>query len=209
MATNKRKCKNCFNVFEKQRSLQYCCSMICAIEHQKKMKKKLELSDWKKRKENIKESLQTLSDLKRILQDDINRLVRMIDYDQLCISSQRRPIKRNAGHYYSVGAHPELRYNLLNIFLQSEHDNSHLSGNLLQYRENVKLLFGKKFLSELESLPSVHKSINLTKDDIKEFIKATREVIKLHLTNYPDVKLGNEKRIELRRQYNELIGIYK
>jgi Bacteriophage Lambda NinG protein len=183
--------------------------MICAIEHQNKMKKKLELSDWKKRKENIKESLQTLSDLKRILQDDINRLVRMIDYDQLCISSQRRPIKRNAGHYYSVGAHPELRYNLLNIFLQSEHDNSHLSGNLLQYRENVKLLFGKKFLSELESLPSVHKSINLTKDDIKEFIKATREVIKLHLTNYPDVKLGNEKRIELRRQYNELIGIYK
>ena len=38
MATNKRKCKNCFQVFEKQRSLQYCCSMICAIEHQNKMK---------------------------------------------------------------------------------------------------------------------------------------------------------------------------
>jgi Bacteriophage Lambda NinG protein len=209
MATNKRKCKNCFNVFEKQRSLQYCCSMICAIEHQNKMKKKLELSDWKKRKENIKESLQTLSDLKRILQDDINRLVRMIDYDQLCISSQRRPIKRNSGHYYSVGAHPELRYNLLNIFLQSEHDNSYLSGNLLQYRENLKLLFGKKFLYELEYLPSVYKSLNLSKEEIKEATKATREVIKLHLTNYPDVKLGNEKRIELRRQYNELIGIYK
>lgn len=208
MATNKRKCKNCFNVFEKQRSLQYCCSMLCAIEHQKKLKKKLELSDWKKRKENIKESLQTLSDLKKILQDDINRLVRMIDYDQLCISSQRTPNKRNAGHYYSVGAHPSLRYNLLNIFLQSEHDNSHKSGNLLEYRENIKFIFGKKFLYELESLPSIYKSINLTKDEIKGYIKATREVIKLHLTNYPDVKLGNDKRIELRKEYNKLIGIY-
>lgn len=209
MATNKRKCKNCFQVFEKQRSLQYCCSMLCAIEHQNKMKKRLELSDWKKRKENIKESLQTLSDLKKILQDDINKLVRIIDYGQLCISSQRVPIKRNSGHFYSVGAHPELRYNLLNIFLQSEHDNNYLSGNLLQYRENIKLLFGKKFLYELESLPSIYKSLQLSKDEIKEATKKTREVIKIHLENYPDVKLGNDKRILLRVEYNKLIGIYK
>ena len=209
MATNKRKCKNCFKVFEKQRPLQYCCSMLCAIEHQKTLKKKNDLSDWKKRKENMKESLQTLSDLKKILQTEINRLIRMIDYGQLCISSQRVPLKANAGHYFSVGAHPSLRYNLLNIFLQSEHDNSFLSGNLLEYRENVKVYFGKKFLKELEELPLLYKSLNLTKEEVKEAIKATREVIKLHLENYPNVKLGHDKRIELRKHYNELIGIYK
>ena len=209
MATNKRKCKNCLNVFEKQRPLQYCCSMMCAIEHQNNLKKKLELSHWKKRKENIKESLQTLSDLKKILQDDINRLARMIDYDQLCISSQRTPNKRNAGHYYSVGAHPSLRYNLLNIFLQSEHDNSHKSGNLLEYRENIKIIFGEKFLNELESLPLTYKSLQLSKEDVKESIKSTREIIKLHLSNYSNVKLSHKKRIELRKEYNQLIGIYK
>ena len=208
MATNKRKCKNCFKVFEKIRPLQYCCDYKCALEYQNKLKVKKEFTEWKKRKENLKEETQTLSDLKKKLQNEINRLVRIIDYGQLCISSNRIPKKCNAGHFYSVGAYPALRYNLLNIFVQSEHDNSYLSANILKYRENLELKFGIAILNKIEQLPLKYPELHITKNEIKKHLPIVRDLIKLHLSMYDKVLLSNEQRIELRIAYNKIIRIY-
>ena len=92
----------------------------------------------------------------------------MRDKNLLCISCQKPPKKRNAGHYRSVGACPELRFEELNCHMQCEHCNTYLSGNLIEYRKNLILKIG---VEKVEFLESKHEPKKYTIDEIKE-IKA-------------------------------------
>ena len=60
MATNKRKCKQCGEVFEKKQPLQYVCSPICAINYAKKKEK----AKWQKEKKKRLIDLESLSGIK-------------------------------------------------------------------------------------------------------------------------------------------------
>jgi predicted nucleic acid-binding Zn ribbon protein len=205
----KRNCLVCKNRFEKKQPLQFVCSYECAIIHSQNQKVKKEKKEWNNRKALLKKQTTKHSTLLQLLQKEINTLVRTIDYGQLCISSQRIPLKKNAGHFFSVGSHPSLRYNLLNIFLQSEHDNSHLSGNALNYRIQLKELFGSDLLDEVENLPLKYRVLKLQVDEIYSLIDKVRNLVKSHKSNYKDVVLSNDERIFLRKKYNLILGIYK
>lgn len=208
MSLNKRNCKNCGVNFQKSKPLQYCCSVKCSIEYAKRLDVKKNHKEWLSRKSKLKESVKTRSDINRELQSYINELVRLIDFGQLCISSQRTPIKCNAGHFYSVGAHPQIRFNLFNIFLQSEKDNSYLSGNQIEYMNNLELIFGSEVQAKILKLPLQCKELSFNKHDLQKAIDNTKECIAYHKKNYLDIKISSEMRLKLRSDYQTKIGLY-
>ena len=131
---------------------------------------------WEKRKRQVKEELQTIQDLVKIAQQVFNAYIRKRDEGNKCISCYRVPVKKNAGHFYSSGGHWSVRFDERNVHLQCEHCNTFLSGNLINYREN---LIKKLGYDEFERLSSeAMKTRNFTKDELKEIIKTYKQKIK-------------------------------
>lgn len=131
-----RTCKNCKTKFEPQyNSVQSVCSFECALEDGKKNRDK----KWKKEKKVRSEALKTNSDYVRELQVIFNKFIRLRDKDNGCISCNK-PLssKYDAGHYYSTGSYPELRFNENNVHAQCVFCNQHKHGNLLEYRIQLK-----------------------------------------------------------------------
>jgi hypothetical protein len=164
-----------------------------------------------KRKENkakLKE-LENLSYWKKILQAQVNLIVRLIDKGCNCISSGR-PYKDTdeCGHMSSRGSNPALQFNLFNMYSQSVADNNHLSGNLLEYREMLeKLNLYDLYLEQKRKYPT----LKITKEEIKEAIQNAKSVIlELKMLNQEELlPRTTEKRVELRLKYQKRLNIYK
>lgn len=200
-----RKCKNCKEVFEKQKPLQFVCSPKCAIEYSSKKQKEKREKQWKARKKEIKESLLTTKDYYKILQSLINKAVRTIDQNFTCISCGTTKGQMHAGHFHSIGAHPKLRFHLLNNFKQCATCNNHLSGNLLEYRKNLFELFGEAILSDLRNeINKNHTRLPKQPEKLRDLIKTMRNELK---TLKP--ALTNEERMKKRIELNETLNIYK
>lgn len=181
-----RRCKNkcgaelqpttkCADIVEKKGY----CSIKCLAEHQKNKriakKQKDERAELKKRKEKLK----TKSDYAGEAQAAFNAYIRERDKGQLCISCQKPPKKKNAGHYRSVGACPELRFEELNVHLQCEHCNTYLSSNAIEYRINLVKKIGLEYVEWLEGPhPPKKYTIEDLKQIKKEYKRKLRELIK-------------------------------
>jgi len=205
-------CKVCKTKYTPVKPLQQVCNPLCAIEYSKIHLPKVKMTEANnKRKENKAKlkDLENLSYWKKILQAQINSIVRLIDKDCPCISSGR-PYRTDdqAGHFYSVGSTPALRFNLLNLWSQSIRDNMHNSGNLLNYREQL-VKFDIIDLVETERLK--YQTLKLSIDEIKEAIIKTKIVKKLMIDKNNDVfnPRSVTKRVELRIEFNRFIEIYK
>jgi hypothetical protein len=81
----------------------------------------------------------------------------------------------NAGHYRTVGSSPELRFNEENCHIQCEHCNSHLSGNIIEYR---KRLIAKIGIDRVEWIEGKHEPLKLSIDEIITLIAFYKEKIK-------------------------------
>ena len=80
-----------------------------------------------------------------------NAYIRLRDNDRNCISCGRRHEGQyHAGHYRTVGANPELRFNERNCHKQCAPCNNHLSGNLVNYRINLIANYSVEFVAFLE-----------------------------------------------------------
>jgi len=171
-----KKCKMCKQVFQPERAMQPCCSVKCAItkvQSDKKIKAKKELAQ---RKENIKSKAQWL----REAQKEFNAYIRLRDANKPCISCQRNHQGQyHAGHYRSVGACPELRFEELNVHKQCAPCNNHLSGNIGEYRINLVKLIG---VNKVEWLEGKHEPLKLSIDDAKA-IKAKYKLKQKELKN--------------------------
>jgi hypothetical protein len=168
-----KKCRICREPFEPFNSLQVACSTVCAITVAKgqaaKETKKREKAERKELRER-KQALKSRGDWLREAQQAFNRYIRARDHGKACISCGRSTgAKVNAGHYLTVGAHPELRFEPLNCHLQCEHCNCYLSGNLIRYRQRLIEVIGQDMVDWLEG-PHDPKKYSI--EDIKE-IKAT------------------------------------
>lgn len=160
-----KKCKVCKETFQPERNLQPCCSIKCAIAKVKIDKAAKAKKDAAQRKQDIKPRAQWL----REAQKEFNAYIRLRDKDKPCISCQRHHKGQyHAGHYRSVGACPELRFNELNVRKQCAPCNNHLSGNIGEYRINLVKLIG---VENVEWLEGSHEPLKLSIDDIKS-IKA-------------------------------------
>ena len=162
MGLNKRKCKQCGEVFQKKQPLQFVCSPICSIEYAKKQRKKADKIEWQKRKKAIKEKLKTKQNYENELQVVFNTFIRWRDQNQNCISCDK-PTKGkcDAGHYFPVGSYKNLRFNESNVHKQCVHCNQHKHGNLNEYTINLPIRIGQERFDALlkERLVNRHYSI--------------------------------------------------
>lgn len=167
-APKPRKCRcGCGKVFTPQRPLQTVAEPSCAVSLIEKRKAKEQEKQEKIERQQVKErkvKLKSKSQWANEAQAAFNAFIRERDKGLPCISSGRFTGKMNAGHYLSRGAHPELRFNEDNCHLQSEKDNSYLSGNQVDYRKG---LIAKIGLERVEALEGQHPPARYTIDDLK------------------------------------------
>jgi len=200
-----RKCllKSCRDKFTPLRNGQTVCSAECGYKYAQEQKEK----SWKKQKSETKDKMKTHSDWCNELQPRINLIARLIDKDQPCISSLRMEGKMAGGHRFSVGAHPSLRFNLLNIHQQSFKDNSHLSGNPDGYDHGLSCVYSDTYLEMVHELPKKYPLLKLT---IPELIAANSKAKKIvNELKKLDMVYPPEVRILLRLKYNDRLAIYK
>ncbi len=157
--------KGCRNKYWPANSFHVACCPMCAIRITKQ-------------KKQAKEKVKRVADKQRLLelkpasywvkkaQKATNAYIRERDKDEPCISCGRyHQGKWNAGHLMSCGARPELRFHPSNIHKQCEPCNSHLSGNIVNYRPRLIEKVGLEMVEHLENFNGVQR---LTIDDVQE-----------------------------------------
>lgn len=177
-----KKCRNCGNRFEPRFNTleKFCwnpeCKTIDAMEKLEKLKQtqKRESNDRLKR---LKNELKTRSTLKNELQRIFNQFIRIRDQHEPCISCGcKLPEKYDAGHFYSVGSYPNLRFNELNVHAQCVECNHHKCGNVHEYRIGLIQRIGLDQMDQLEQIKN--HPLRLSKPEIMELVKIYRSKIR-------------------------------
>lgn len=212
------RCKHCLTKFViKSFNQKFCmqtdecqsAAIKFVLDNNRRLAEKKEKKDWVEQKKVLIEKTKNLSSYKKDLELEINGIVRLIDKGHECISGgfEWGKYKVHAGHLYSVGGSPSIRFNLLNIFGQSEHDNLHLHGNGAVYLERVKVIFGKEVFDEISDLRHTYPELKANIPEIKQAIFVAKQIRKSIIKM--DTFFETEERINLRRTYNKMIGLYK
>jgi hypothetical protein len=124
----------------------------------------------------MRERQKSISQWRRELQQVFNKYIRERDKGKGCIScGAKLQGKYDAGHYYSVGSYPNLRFSESNCHGQCVHCNQHKHGNLLEYQIGILKRIGKHGLEELQELRN--EPLRLSLDEIK--IKINQYKIKI------------------------------
>lgn len=191
-APKPKKCKNpaCGISFPPQRLGQAVCSPKCALAmapaNTEKARKAIAQRD-RREIQVRKEKLKTRADHLREAQAAVNEYVRLRDAHLPCISCDSMPndndlmtgSRWDAGHYRSVGACLELRFEPLNIHRQCVKCNRNLSGNAVEYRIRLVQRIGAETVTWLEG---PHEPRKYTVEEIKtikaEYRAKTRELKK-------------------------------
>ncbi|AOS74398.1 hypothetical protein BH711_10745 [Pseudomonas fluorescens] len=174
----RKRCPSCRVMFTPARGGQAVCGEIkCAIAHGQSEKGRAiagkALAEVGRRDIKVrKEKLKSRADHLREAQAAVNEYVRLRDAHLPCISCDSTPhdndlmtgSRWDAGHYRSVGACPELRFEPLNIHRQCVKCNRNLSGNAVEYRIRLVLRIGAEKVAWLEGL---HAPCKYTVDEIK------------------------------------------
>lgn len=148
------KCAICKKDFKRTRPLQRVCSMNCAIEHARQKQEKA----FKKEARQLKKKIKTKTDWLKETQVVFNRYIRLRDRRLPCISCGRFHAGQwHAGHYRTVKAAPQLRFDEANCHKQCQPCNTHLSGNIVKYRANLITKIGIDEVERIESDNSIMK----------------------------------------------------
>lgn len=174
-----KKCKICSVEFAPAFTLSRVCSVQCALLHARLDAAKRQHRENRKLKAAIKPRAQWLKEA----QATYNAYIRERDRDLPCIScGDFTPMTRggdyDCGHYRSVGANPELRFEELNTHKQCKQCNAHLSGNIVNYRIGLLMRIGEEKVAWLEG---PHEPKKYTIDDLKtiktEYQRKRKELI--------------------------------
>lgn len=176
-----KKCRvaECRASFVPSRLGQAVCSPACAIidapRHAPKARKALadvQRAGIKVRKEKLKSRADHLKDT----QQAFNAWIRERDALLPCISCGRHHEGQyHSGHYRTVGANPELRFEPLNAWKQCAPCNNHLSGNLINYRISLLQKIGEEKVLWLEG---PHEPKKYTIDELKALTAHYRALTK-------------------------------
>ena len=85
----------------------------------------------------------TVPQLKAIAVRHFHKFIRNRDQDQPCISCGKYTTLQ-AGHFYSAGHNPSVKFNEYNVHGQCKRCNYFLSGNLLPYKQNLIKKIGQE-----------------------------------------------------------------
>lgn len=157
--------------------------LFCGFEHaaewaknaQDRSRAKEKTEARRKDREKLK-ALKTRPEWLREAQAIFNKYIRLRDEHLPCVSCGRfHQGQWHAGHYLSVGAHPELRFNELNVWRQCQPCNAHLSGNQINYRKELVKRIGA---NEVEKLEGKHEPLKLTIPEIQSLIAEYKAKVK-------------------------------
>jgi len=174
----KKTCVICEKLFEpKFSTTQKVCSPVCAIDLTRQKEKKRKVKEARKQLAKDRERIKTLSEWTQDAQKAFNKYIRLRDKHEVCISCQRlHSGQYHAGHYRSTKAEPSLRFVEENCSKQCSPCNTHLSGNIVDYRIN---LINKIGLERVEWLEGKHEPKYYRIDDLKAIRDKYREKAKL------------------------------
>jgi len=201
--------------FEPERIGQVCCSVECAIEliqsktYVNQREKEIRVKNVKEKKILMDKWGATayLKENKKYLQNEINKLARLIDAKfgyETCICCHRGFGAQCDGcHYHSTGSNASLRYNLANIHSGSSYCNDYSNTHITGYKEGLATRYGIEYQDYVvNQLPLIYKEIHLSAHDIVEKLAIVRKIIRgLDKVQFKDA-------IEARDVLNEQIGIY-
>lgn len=164
-----RKCKYCGAEMPNARPLQQACSMTCAIEISRKTIAKREAEIKKTNRQAVRQARERLKPRSKWMADAqaaFNKYIRARDANLPCVSCGRmHQGQMHAGHYRSTKAAPELRFHPLNCHKQCQPCNTHLSGNIVEYRAELVRRIG---LENVEWLEGPHEPAKYTIDELRE-----------------------------------------
>lgn len=169
-AARPKKCRNaaCRAEFIPARPMQTACSVSCAIALTEARKAKQSLDQAKQERADrraARERIKTKGDYMRETQTAFNEWIRERDRDLPCVSCGRfHQGQWHAGHYRTVGANPELRFNPLNVQKQCAPCNSHKSGDIVNYRIELVKRIG---VDQVEWLEGPHEPKRYTIEELK------------------------------------------
>lgn len=178
----KRKCKTCKEWFIPKADWQKVCGKVeCAISYAK--------TETRKQQEQTKRAFRQSdkSKLKEKAQYWFNRFIRLRDKNLPCIScdydwtgsaTQRQA---HASHYMSVSKSAKLRFNEYNVHKSCQICNTHLSGNLAEYRIRLINKIGLEKVEELERVANESEPCKYTIEDLKKIIVIYKEKCKTML----------------------------
>lgn len=188
LKATRRKCKACREWFKPAMASQLVCSIPCAKAAGPSLKAKKRAAERRKETREAKRRLKTRSDHMKEAQRAFNAYIRERDQGRPCISCGRNDGEVRAqavggtwdcGHYRSVGASPELRFEPLNAHRQCKRCNRDMSGRVVDYRINLIERIGQAALDWLEG---PHDPKKYTIQDLIEikltFTKMKRELAK-------------------------------
>ena len=193
-----KKCRNCGKSFNPFSSIAVACSPKCAIDLVEERKEKMSIKQSKldrKATRERKQALKSKSDWLKECQTAFNAFIRARDVGNVCIScgKSKEELKINhiismvCGHFLSVGAHGELRFNALNAHLQCTRCNGgagkygNFNNKELTVTQNYRArLIDKIGQAKVDWLEGPQQAHNLTVEDIKEIKQYYKEQIKYH-----------------------------
>jgi hypothetical protein len=153
--------------------------------------------DEKKAKENI-------TDWNKKLQTKINLIVRLIDFNQPCLAKNKLANQMHAGHVFSRGSNPMLRFNLHNIHRQSAQSN-HFQNEDGLFREGIIKEYGILYFEFISNLRQI-KDLKISNDTyIELYKKASKTALKL-AKEKKEYTLN--ERFQLRNEINKELNIY-
>lgn len=151
-----KKCRvaTCRASFVPSRMGQAVCSPACALidapKNQDKARKAIAQRDRREIKVR-KEKLKSRAAHAKDTQQAFNEWVRLRDALLPCVSCGRHHDGQyHAGHYRTVAASPELRFEPLNVHKQCAPCNNHKSGDILNYRIELTKRIGAEAVEWLE-----------------------------------------------------------
>lgn len=169
-----KKCKVCQIVFTPARQLQGVCGYECAKIHAEKLK----VNKAKQEKKILKEKLKTQKDYLQELQKIFNTYIRERDKNRGCVSCGKSfTQKYDAGHFYSVGKYPNLRFHIHNVHGQCVECNQHRHGNINEYSLRLGDRIGSENLLKLND--SRHGILKLTIPEIEVLKIKYKELTKI------------------------------
>ena len=154
-----KSCRFCRTKFVPRVSLQAVCSPQCAAGWVQKQREKIGKESERKERAAIKakkEKLKTRSDWAKEAQQSFNAWVRARDiaagYGCISCGTKNPNIQYAAGHYRTVAAAPQHRFNPDNVHLQCNHNcNSMQAGNIVEYRIELVKRIGLARVEAIEN----------------------------------------------------------
>lgn len=176
---NKTLCPICRQPAKQKFGLKLFCGFDHAAEWgqmQAQKNKDKKQKEQRKSDRERKQKLKSRGEWLKEAQTWFNKYIRVRDAQKNCIScGGKLGDKYDAGHYKSVGAHPELRFCEINTHAQCVRCNQHLSGNLINYRKGLLIRVGQ---AKLDWLEGPQEALKITVPEIQALIAEYKAKVK-------------------------------